>query len=291
MRRSRRTRLAALALCLSGFLLAVWAGTGAAAVAAAGPSVTLKVKSKNVLALSCSDPSTAGYRDGFCQADAAGYLVLDFSQGYDDGRYGLQPGSTYAFGDVMYIKHIGSKRADVTVQVSQQHAGSLSEVLKVVLTGPNGQMFDMFPPDSGNSGQAQTITMNRDDIMSLSFDFTVDDQWVVDEIQPLTNGEDSFELTGSIVITAGVEDDPETPVLPPEQPDPPPRDDEFPPDDPGSGPDTDPGDDTDIDTPPPSAGPLPFTGGNHWPYIALGMLMMVTGAWLYFRTQPIAEAE
>lgn len=311
-RRSARA-LAAL-LFIVGSLLSFWAASGTAAVA--GTTATVAIDGTNLLRLWCSQG--VGYKDGFC---ADGYdpvnrqehLILDFDRGLENIKYGFQPGSRYVFGDVMHIENISDQTLDVFIRVEQAAGGNLYQVLSVEMTDPNDKntRHTMFPPQDSSrdpDGTSKIVTMGPGDIASLSFAFDVADDWAARN-GTFPNADTRYTLTGAVIVRVGVDtggdngspsdpgdpgdpNDPDDPGMT-EEPEQPIHETEEPPlagppvsADEEESPLADPGVPLEVPEERPAAGPLPHTGGNNWPYVWAGLLLMMLGGWLYLKTRP-----
>jgi len=288
-----------LVVFLAGTLLTIWAASGAAAVSAVTPTVTVNVEDHSILELACADPSQPGFKDRFCQ-DGGTHLVLDFDRGLDDIKYGLQPGSRYIFGDVMYIQNIWTETVDVFIRVEQEALGNLYQVLSVDLTDPFGSKHRMIPadppPPDGEDGTERTIPMAPGDVVSLSFGFEVADDWAAANGEEFNSDEDRFTLHGAVIVRVGIEtgDDttpggggggtPRTPGTGEEV-------DEFAPPLAGPAAPGAPTQEVELIDEMPEAGPLPRTGGTALPYLLMGLLMMAAGGWLYRRERSPADGK
>lgn len=300
MRRSRRSPNFALVVFLSGMLLTLWAASGAATVSAVTPTVTVNIEDHSVLKLYCADPAQPGFKDGFCR-DGGNHLVLDFDRGMNDVKFGMQPGSRYIFGDVMFIENIWTETIGVTIRVEQEEQGSLYQVLMVDLTDPLGDRHPMFPPDppppEGDEDAEKTILMAPGDVVALSFGFDLADDWAAANDKTFNDPEkDRFTLTGAVMVKVGIEteDDtppgrtgggggiPGTPGTEVGQFEPPLAG----PAEPGA-----PSQEVEVIDEMPEAGPLPRTGGTALPYLLMGLLMMAAGGWLYRRERSPADGK
>lgn len=297
--------------------MVAWAASGTAAVSGADAKVTVSIEGNHLLELDCN--RGVGYKDGFCKPAGllnGDHLILDFDRGLGDVKFGFQPGSRYVFGDVMFVRNIWNRDLDVFIRVEQEAGGSLYEVLTVDLTFA-GEKHRMFPPVDGSDGTDKIITMSPGSEASLSFGIDVDDHWSAHG-RTFREGDTRFQLNGAVIVRVGIDssDDDDTP---PGGGGTPPTDDD---DTPTGGTDTPPGGGEDtlpdgespieqgdepplagppsedsqpgpddpsqpivIDETPPLAGRLPHTGGSSWPYAGAGLAFLMTGVWLYRRTQ------
>lgn len=279
MHRRRRSSTMAALVFITGFVLTAWAASGAASVAGAGVHVVVPLEDDDILELFCNDG--VGHKDGFCRADGD-HLFLNFDVGLDGLEYGLQPGSRYVFGKVMFIRNIWDEPVDVRVTVEQAAGGELYRVLSVFLEEPGGARHQMFPPASGDANE-RTVRLDPGGTADLSFGFDVPADWGA-----FADSETRYTLEGAVIVFIERDDKPggpggggrppggdggDTPVTPPEEEPPsaqpePEGEGEF---------------ELEIEEEPPIAGlpPLPVTGGSTWPYGMAGMFLMAVGAGMY----------
>lgn len=295
-----------MSLFVAGLILTWWAGSGTAAAAAAVAKVVVPVNGRDVLELSCADDQLAGFKDGFCRVDGPS-LLLNFDRGLAGLNFGVQPASRYVFGDVMYVTNISGATVDVTVTVDEAAGGSLYQVMSVDLTDPDGNRHDIFSPVLGG-GTSKSVALDPGEAVVLSFGVAVPANWAALHGE-FASADTRFELTGAVIVQVGFDD--EQSGVQPTEPTPNPDDDDEPEDGTPGDDDQSPGDnddgETDREIPPPEpgggptptepgsggthpsppwSGPLPFTGGSHWPFVIAGLLLMAAGAWLYVRSQP-----
>ncbi len=276
MHRRRRSSTMAALVFMTGFVLTAWAASGAASVAGAVAQVVVPLEDDDILQLFCNEG--VGYQDGFCRSDGD-HLVLDFDIGLNGLQYGLQPGSRYVFGKVMFVRNIWDEPVDVRVTVEQAAGGELYRVLSVFLEEPRGGRHQMFPPESGDSTQ-RTVTLEPGATADLSFGFDVPDDWGYFE-----DAETRYTLDGAVIVFIERDDEDDTPGGGGR---PPGGDDETPITPPGEEPPAGEPEpefefDFEIEEEPPIAGmpPLPVTGGSTWPYGILGVVLMAAGAGMY----------
>lgn len=306
MSRWRRASGLPVLIMLCGLVITMWAASGAASVAGAGPRVVVTLDADDILELSCKEG--VGHKDGFCKSEAGERLRLNFNAGRDDRDFGLQPGSRYVFGKVMLLRNNWTAPVDVKLRVAAV-SGELARVLSVHAELDDGRQ-QIFPPD-----HAATITMRPGEEIGFSFAFGVPADWGT-----FADAETRYPLAGEVIVFIERDDDGDgkdndngggdgggnpggNGSNTPDDDDPPSNEPEAADDEqrgetlrtmtgnePAAGGGND--DPAEIDAsegdPVPEAsllragpGNLPFTGGGAWGYTLIGLLLTGTGAGIF----------